>query len=122
LEDAAAGDEWRIGRDVLSAQRHRPSAAALGSASTAAIRRSTQTGPNPTDRGKRGSTRYVFTGATGIPLAVRLTGAQVHDSPMLEEVADAEPPARLSWGKPWLSVRAGSTPMRRVITAPAVEP
>ena len=56
------------------------------------------TGPNPTDRGKAGTKRHIITDAQGIPLAIRLTGANVHDSMVLEEVVDAVPPIRQSWG------------------------
>ncbi len=45
--------------------------------------------PSPTDRGKAGSKRHVLTDANGIPLAVGLTGANQHDSTMLEEMVDA---------------------------------
>ena len=58
------------------------------------------TGPNPTDRGKAGTKRHILTDAQGIPLAIRLTGANVHDSVVLEEVVDAVPPIRQSWGPP----------------------
>ena len=44
------------------------------------------TGPNPTDRGKPGSKRHVLVDANGIPLALELTPANVHDSTMLEPV------------------------------------
>ncbi len=58
------------------------------------------TGPNPTDRGKPGTKRDVLTDAKGIPLALKLTGANVHDSRMLEAVVDAVPPVRSCWGPP----------------------
>jgi transposase len=38
------------------------------------------TGKNPTDRGKRGSKRHLIVDGQGTPLAVRVTGAQRHDS------------------------------------------
>lgn len=58
------------------------------------------TGPNPTDRGKPGSKRHVLVDANGIPLAVALTPANVHDSTMLEPVLDAVPPIRQCAGRP----------------------
>ncbi len=58
------------------------------------------TGPNPTDRGKPGTKRHIVTDAKGIPLALKLTGANVHDSRMLEAVVDAVPPIRSCWGPP----------------------
>ncbi|MFD5538278.1 transposase [Streptomyces sp. NPDC127079] len=38
------------------------------------------TGPNPVDRGKKGSKLHVLSEAQGIPLAVAVSGANVHDS------------------------------------------
>lgn len=58
------------------------------------------TGPNPTDRGKPGTTRHILTDAKSIPLALMLTGANVHDSRMLEAVVDTVPPIRSCWGPP----------------------
>ena len=52
------------------------------------------TGPNPTDRGKPGSKRHLVVDRQGIPLAVLLTAANVHDSTMLDEALDAVPPVR----------------------------
>ncbi len=76
------------------------SRAALDSAAVAAKKGGAATGPNPTDRGKAGSKRHVLTDANGIPLALKLTGANVHDSRMLEPLVDAVPPLRQSWGPP----------------------
>ena len=77
------------------------------------------TGPNPTDRGKAGSKRHVLTDANGIPLA--LTGANLHDSRVLEEIVDAVSLIRQIW-----AARAGgppnSTPTRLTITAAAAQP
>ena len=39
-----------------------------------------QTGPNPTDRAKRGSKRHLICDGRGVPFAVRLTGANRNDS------------------------------------------
>jgi transposase len=47
------------------------------------------TGPNPTDRGKRGSKYHVLVDQPGIPLAVQLTAANVYDSKLLESLVDA---------------------------------
>lgn len=59
-----------------------------------------RTGPNPTDRGRPGSKRHVITDANGIPLAVRLTAANVHDSRVFDELIDAVPPIRQGRGRP----------------------
>jgi IS5 family transposase len=58
------------------------------------------TGPNPTDRGKPGTKRHVLVDANGVPLALELTSANVHDSTMLEPVLDAAPPVRQCAGRP----------------------
>lgn len=47
------------------------------------------TGPNPTDRGKLGTKRHVLTDARGVPLAVTITGANIHDKWMVGATMDA---------------------------------
>ena len=59
-----------------------------------------QTGPNPTDRAKNGSKHHVLTDAQGIPLAVRLTGANVHDVTQLQPLVEAIPPIPGTRGRP----------------------
>jgi IS5 family transposase len=49
------------------------------------------TGPNPTDRAKLGTKRHVLADGQGIPLAVTLTGANVHDMHMVGKTLDAVP-------------------------------
>jgi transposase len=48
------------------------------------------TGPNPTDRAKKGSKRHLLVDGKGTPLAVRITGAQRNESllamPLLDDV------------------------------------
>src|SRR5258707_8444314 len=53
------------------------------------------TGKDPTNRGKLGTKRHVVVDRNGVPLAVRISGSNVHDSKMLEETVDAIPPLRL---------------------------
>lgn len=48
-------------------------------------------GPNPTDKGRAGCKRHLVVDATGIPLAVRLTAANVNDCQLFEELLDAIP-------------------------------
>jgi transposase len=57
-------------------------------------------GPNPTDRGKPGSKRHLVSDRKGVPLAVALTAANVHDSKVFEELVDAIEPVRHPAGKP----------------------
>jgi transposase len=59
-----------------------------------------QTGPNPTDRGKPGTKRHVIVDANGIPLAVRHSPANTHDSQLFEPLIDAVPPVRQCAGRP----------------------
>jgi IS5 family transposase len=53
------------------------------------------TGKDPTNRGKLGTKRHIVVDRQGVPLAVAITGANVHDSKMLEATADAIPSLRL---------------------------
>ena len=46
------------------------------------------TGPNPTNRGKKGTKRSVLSDEHGLPLAVVLDGANRHDSKLLEDTLD----------------------------------
>ena len=48
------------------------------------------TGANPTDRGKSGSKRHLLTDATGLPLAVVLSGVNRHDMKKLASLLDAK--------------------------------
>jgi transposase len=59
-----------------------------------------ETGPNPTDRGRAGSKRHLITDAKGVPLALRLTAANIHDSRLFQEPIDAVPPIRHGVGRP----------------------
>lgn len=46
------------------------------------------TGPNPTDRAKSGTKRHVLTDRRGIPIALTVTGANVHDKRGIEVTLD----------------------------------
>lgn len=59
-----------------------------------------KTGPNPTDRGKSGTKRHIVVDRQGIPLAAKLSGANVHDSMMFEEMVDSIEPIRRPRGRP----------------------
>ena len=76
------------------------SRAAVDSSSVAAPLGGAETGPNPTDRGKSGTKHHIVVDRQGIPLAVVQSGANVHDSKMLEAAVDAIPPIRQSRGAP----------------------
>ena len=70
------------------------SRASLDSASVSAKRGGKATGPNPTDRGKPGTKRHVVVDRGGVPFAITLSAANVHDSRMLEMTLDAILPIR----------------------------
>jgi transposase len=58
------------------------------------------TGKNPTDRAKKGSKRHLLVDRRGTPLAVRITGAQRHDSTQLPKLLDEVAPIRRRRGRP----------------------
>jgi hypothetical protein len=60
------------------------------------------TGPNLTDHGKAGSKCHILTDANGILLALKPTGANVHDGRMLEPLVAAVAP-----------IQQGSGPLRK---------
>jgi transposase len=68
------------------------SRAIVDSCSVRAVYGGPQTGPNPTDRAKRGSKRHLICDARGMPLAIRLTGANRNDSQEALPLVDAIPP------------------------------
>src|SRR5262249_10166554 len=74
--------------------------AIVDSCSVRALYGGTQTGPNPTDRAKRGSKRHLICDGQGVPLAVRLTGANRNDSQEALALVDAIPPLQGDRGRP----------------------
>jgi transposase len=76
------------------------SRAVVDSCSVRAVCGGTKTGPNPTDRAKRGSKRHIICDARGMPLAVRLTGANWHDSTEALPLVDAIPSLQGERGRP----------------------
>jgi transposase len=56
------------------------SRAVVDGSSVRAVFGGLQTGPNPTDRAKLGSKRHLICDGRGIPLAIKLTGANRNDS------------------------------------------
>ena len=74
--------------------------ASLDSTSVRAKRGGEHTGPNPVDRGKAGSKFHLSVDRHGVPLAVLLSAANVHDSKLLEPLVDAVPPIRRPIGQP----------------------
>jgi transposase len=76
------------------------SRAVVDSCSIRAVYGGDQTGPNPTDRAKRGSKRHLICDGRGVPLAVRLTGADRNDSQEALALVDAIPPLHGARGRP----------------------
>src|SRR3954464_14228767 len=62
--------DWLARHDQIDWSR-----AVVDSCSVRAVYGGDRTGPNPTDRAKRGSTRHLICDGRGVPLAIRLTGA-----------------------------------------------
>ena len=60
----------------------------------AGIERGDLTGPNPVDRGKKGSKIHLITERTGLPLSIGISGANLHDSQALEPLVRGIPPIR----------------------------
>lgn len=58
------------------------------------------TGPNPTDRAKRGCKRHLVTDANGIPLVVQVSPANVHDSVPTLDLLDSIPAIQGPLGRP----------------------
>ncbi|MGJ7418532.1 IS5 family transposase [Streptomyces cinereoruber] len=56
------------------------------------------TGPNPVDRGKKGSKLHVLSEAQCIPLAVAVSGANTHDSQAMKALVRAIPAVRSRLG------------------------
>ena len=89
-----------------------------------------QTGPNPTDRGKPGSKYHVVVDRTSIPLAVRLSAANAHDSTQLLPLVNPIPPTIAPRGRPGrprmrpakLHKAFDSSTLRRALRARGIAP
>jgi transposase len=53
-----------------------------------------KTGPNPTDRAKKGVKRSLLTEASGVPIGLAIDGANRHDCKMVEETIESIPVVR----------------------------
>src|SRR5262245_43269567 len=76
------------------------SRAAVDSSFARALGGGEDTGPNPTDRGKKGSKHHAVVDAQGIPLSATVTAANVPDVKELLEVVDALEPVVGKVGRP----------------------
>lgn len=61
---------------------------ALDSATVKALLGGEETGPNPTDRGKRGNKRHLITEGAGIPTGMAVSGANRHDMKKAADTVD----------------------------------
>jgi transposase len=86
--------DWLARHDQIDWSR-----AVVDSCSVRAVHGGMQTGPNPTDRAKRGSKGHLICDGRGVPLAVRLTGANRHDSQEALSLVDAIPPLQGERGR-----------------------
>src|SRR5215468_8320333 len=87
---------WERLHEVLlaklqGADRINWSRAAVDSTHARALGGGEKTGENPTDRRKLGTKHHIVTDAQGVPLAVTITGSNVHDVRELLHVVDAIP-------------------------------
>jgi hypothetical protein len=64
------------------------------------VRRGSETGRSPVDRGRTGSKHHLITDATGIPLAVTRTGGDRNDVTRLIPLLQAVPSVRGKRGRP----------------------
>ncbi|WP_374229054.1 IS5 family transposase [Streptomyces sp. DH8] len=67
---------------------------AIVDAASVRAKRGSLTGPNPVDRGKKGSKLHVLSGAQGLPLAVAVSGANLHDSQAFKPLIPGIPAVR----------------------------
>ncbi len=70
------------------------SRAIVDGASLRAKKGGSLTGPNPVDRGKPGSKIHVLTDRNGLPLALSVSGANLHDSQAFEPLIQGIPKIR----------------------------
>ncbi|QUX26281.1 IS5 family transposase [Nocardiopsis sp. MT53] len=67
---------------------------AIDSVNMRALKRGDLTGPNPVDRGKKGSKIHLITDRQGLPLSMAISGANTHDSQALQPLVAGIPPIR----------------------------
>ncbi|WP_407921568.1 IS5 family transposase [Actinomadura soli] len=80
--------------DELGARGQVDWASAIVDAAAVRAKRGTLTGPNPVDRGKKGSKLHVLSDAAGLPLVVAVSAANVHDSQAFKPLFMALPAIR----------------------------
>src|SRR5215831_312016 len=86
--------------ELQGADRIDWSRAAVDSSFARALGGGEETGPNPTDRGKKGSKHHAVVDAHGVPLSATVTAANTPDVKELLEVVDAIDPVAGKAGRP----------------------
>lgn len=104
---ARLGEAGRLEKGLAPSSRHpgqarrpRPQSGIGGWLLCAGEKRGEALGPNPTDRGRKGTKHNLAVDARGVPIAVALSPANVHDSRMMIPVLDAIPPIQGPRGRP----------------------
>lgn len=105
LHDWQRAGVWKRLHQVLLAELQEAdkidwSRAVVDSTHARALGGGEKTGPNPTDRRKLGTKHHLATDGQGIPLAVTITGSNVHDVKEMLPVVDAIPDVRGKVGHP----------------------
>jgi transposase len=77
--------------ELQGADRINWSRAAVDSSQARALGGGEKTGENPTDRRKLGTKHHIVTDAKGVPLAVTVSGSNVHDVKQMLDAVDAIP-------------------------------
>ena len=85
---------------IASKRNDRPASRDCGQHEHSGEKRGEATGPNPTDRGKRGSKQHLLVDAGGIPLVVGLSGANVPDTITLKAMIENIPNIAGKVGRP----------------------
>ncbi|MFW6642187.1 IS5 family transposase [Nocardiopsis algeriensis] len=67
---------------------------AIDSVNMRALKGGDLTGPNPVDRGKKGSKIHLITDRAGLPLSIAISGANTHDSQAPQPLVMGIPPIR----------------------------
>ena len=105
LHDWQRAGVWERLHEVLLAELQEAdkidwSRAVVDSTHARALGGGEKTGKNPTDRRKLGTKHHLVTDAQGIPLAVKITGSNVHDVREMLPAVDAIPEVRGKVGHP----------------------
>ncbi len=74
--------------------------AAADSSSIRALKGGKKTGKNPTDRARLGTKHHVLVDGKGVPLAIRITGANRHDVTQILPLVNDVPAVRGAVGRP----------------------